>query len=202
MKNKLMALAALLIVTSGAMAQDSTYYDNHPNILKQHVSQKEKSQALSPNSGISPVHRLPHKYDNQKITPKVYRDTRLGSSSPQYSTYIKNKYGAGAVTTNPNKWGSGVLLKAERRQAYQSRLRTLSAGNHSRRGQSPTLTPNVYRDTRLGSSSPMYNTYAKNKYGTGAISTNPNKRGGSIPPSVLQNVQQTLAPADSVHNKE
>ena len=33
----------------------------------------------------------------------MYRDTRLGSSSKMYDTYKKNDYGAGAITTNPNK---------------------------------------------------------------------------------------------------
>lgn len=33
----------------------------------------------------------------------------------------------------------------------------------------------IYRDTRLGSSSLMYNTYKKNDYGAGAITTNTNK---------------------------
>ena len=33
----------------------------------------------------------------------IYRDSRLGSSSPLYNTYKKNDYGAGAVTTNPKK---------------------------------------------------------------------------------------------------
>ena len=34
-------------------------------------------------------------------TQPIYRDTRLGSSSPLYNTYEKNDYGAGAVTTSP-----------------------------------------------------------------------------------------------------
>ena len=38
---------------------------------------------------------------------RIYRDTRLGSSSPMYNTYLKNDKGAGAVTTNPNKGGGG-----------------------------------------------------------------------------------------------
>ena len=33
----------------------------------------------------------------------------------------------------------------------------------------------IYLDTRLGSSSPLYNTYEKNDNGAGAITTNPNK---------------------------
>ena len=32
---------------------------------------------------------------------ELYRPTRLGSSSPQYDTYDKNKKGAGSVTTSP-----------------------------------------------------------------------------------------------------
>ncbi len=32
---------------------------------------------------------------------EMYRPTRLGSSSPQYDTYDKNKKGAGSVTTSP-----------------------------------------------------------------------------------------------------
>ncbi len=34
-------------------------------------------------------------------TSKIYRDTRLGSSSKKYDTYKKNDNGAGAVTTSP-----------------------------------------------------------------------------------------------------
>lgn len=41
-------------------------------------------------------------YNPDPASP-IYRDTRLGSSSPLYNTYQKNDNGAGAVTTNPNK---------------------------------------------------------------------------------------------------
>ncbi|MEO9020556.1 MAG: hypothetical protein ABI237_10495 [Ginsengibacter sp.] len=40
---------------------------------------------------------------NPVNTNPIYRDTRLGSSSPLYNTYEKNSNGAGSVTTNPNK---------------------------------------------------------------------------------------------------
>jgi hypothetical protein len=40
---------------------------------------------------------------NIPTSQSMYRDTRLGSSSPLYNTYQKNDYGAGAITTNPNK---------------------------------------------------------------------------------------------------
>lgn len=51
----------------------------------------------------------------------------------------------------------------------------------------------IYRDTRLGSSSPMYNTYKKNDKGAGAITTNPNKGGGSPQPVIVEK-----NPADTV----
>jgi len=100
---------------------------------------------------------LPNEYSTPQ--PHIYRDTRLGSSSPLYNTYKKNDYGAGAITTNPNK-GSGSTF-----------TQTYSTPDSSQK--SP-----IYRDTRLGSSSPFYNTYRKNDYGAGAITTNPNKGGG------------------------
>ena len=40
---------------------------------------------------------------NVPVSTSMYRDTRLGSSSPLYNTYKKNDDGAGAITTNPNK---------------------------------------------------------------------------------------------------
>ena len=48
-----------------------------------------------------------------KMTPKtLYRPTRLGSSSPLYDTYKKNDYGAGAITTNPQKSGKSFIYNA------------------------------------------------------------------------------------------
>ncbi len=121
---------------------------------------------------------LPNEYSTPQ--PHIYRDTRLGSSSPLYNTYKKNDYGAGAITTNPNK-GSGSTFT----QTYPT-TNSLQ--------KSP-----IYRDTRLGSSSPLYNTYQKNDYGAGAITTNPNKDGGGsfIPPADTQS--GTLQP-DSMGN--
>ncbi|MBS1737583.1 MAG: hypothetical protein JSS98_13405 [Bacteroidetes bacterium] len=53
-----------------------------------------------------PVVNIP---PQQKVQPplisrpegEIYRPTRLGSSSPLYDTYDKNKKGAGSVTTSP-----------------------------------------------------------------------------------------------------
>ena len=107
----------------------------------------------------------------------MYRPTRLGSSSPMYNTYEKNDYGAGAVTTNPHKSGSG----------FENTQPTIPPVNSS------DNTHDMRRDTRSGSSSPLYNTYKKNDYGAGAITTNPNKQGGSSP-------VMSTTPADSTYS--
>lgn len=87
----------------------------------------------------------------------IYRDTRLGSSSPAYQTYKENDNGAGSVTNNPNKGaGSSPYVSGEVID-------------------SSTVNP-IRMETRLGSSSPLYNTYQKNDNGAGAITTNPNKQ--------------------------
>lgn len=69
-------------------AQDTT---------KMHVNEATKVQV---NSVRKSTHR---KTKKAKSTSKIYRDTRLGSSEPQYNTYKKNDKGAGAVTTSPKK---------------------------------------------------------------------------------------------------
>lgn len=84
----------------------------------------------------------------------VYRDTRLGSSSPLYDTYKKNDNGAGAVTTNPNKsMGSNYTANEET--------------------STPAASNPVYNPNRLGSSSPQYDTYKTNNNGAGSVTTSP-----------------------------
>jgi hypothetical protein len=124
----------------------------------------------------------PAPQQNEYSTPQTntHRDTRVGSSSPLYNTYKKNDYGAGGVTTNPNKTNES------------SYSQTFPTTNSSQK--SP-----VYRDTRLGSSSPLYNTYQKNDYGAGAITTNPDKSssGGFTP---LPDNGGQISQPDSVQN--
>lgn len=140
------------------------------------------SQDTSQNQKLSQDRTYePAPLQNEYTTPQphIYRDTRLGSSSPLYNTYKKNDYGAGAITTNPNKGGGSIF-----NQTYPA--------TDSSRSQ-------IFRDSRLGSSSPLYNTYQKNDYGAGAITTNPNKGGGGSFTSPAGNVNGTSQP-DSVQN--
>jgi hypothetical protein len=148
-------------------------------VFSQDTSQNQK---LSQDRTYEPAQSAPLPNEYSTPQPHIYRDTRLGSSSPLYNTYKKNDYGAGAITTNPNK-GSG-----------SAPTETFPATNSSQK--SP-----IYRDTRLGSSSPLYNTYQKNDYGAGAITTNPNKGGGGsfTPPS--ETITATPQP-DSLQNNQ
>jgi len=117
--------------------------------------------------------------NNQVSRPEnqIHRDSRLGSSSQMYNTYQKNNNGAGAITTNPNKGSESTFTPSFNLDSAQ---------------KSP-----VYHDTRLESSSSLYNTYQKNDYGTGAITTNPNKGsgGGNFTPSPT--IQINEVPADT-----
>lgn len=112
---------------------------------------------------------------------KIYRPTRLGSSSPQYDTYEKNDYGAGAVTTMPKSRNAGSSMPAE--------VNTSAGANSSRSA--------IYRDTRLGSSSPLYDSYKKNNDGAGSVTTNPNKRGGSSMPVTVEPIKPEQSQSDT-----
>ena len=54
-----------------------------------------------------------------------------------------------------------------------------------------------YRPTRLGSSSPLYDTYKKNDNGAGAITTNPNKSAGFGSPVISYPLKADSVKADS-----
>ena len=93
MKTKILLSAIALFMVNTAFSQDTTNLS-----AKSKITFKDKPQTQS--KKISFKKKLNRK---KKDTTVMYRDTRLGSSSPKYNTYKKNKYGAGAVTTNPNK---------------------------------------------------------------------------------------------------
>lgn len=88
MKHYIILLLALF-GTSSLFAQDTT------------KTSKTKSKEIQEYDTILvPKSKSRITFRNKK---KVYRPTRLGSSSPLYDTYQRNDKGAGAVTTNPNK---------------------------------------------------------------------------------------------------
>ena len=93
MKTKIFLGAFAIFIATAAFSQDSTY-----NTVHSKITFKDKPQKKSGNITFDKKTNR-----KKKDTTIMYRDTRLGSSSPQYNTYKKNKFGAGAVTTNPNK---------------------------------------------------------------------------------------------------
>ena len=126
-------------------------------------------------SSVIPAKKSSNKKD------RLYRPTRLGSSSPMYDTYEKNDYGAGAITTNSHKSAGSVPAN----------------NTNPAIPDSSKLTPGIRRDTRLGSSSPLYDTYKKNDYGVGAVTTNPNKQGGGSPVISTSVTDSTRSASDS-----
>lgn len=97
MKSKFVLLAAGILFSAAAFCQDSTFSGSNKVTFKNrssiHHHTTPAPQAKPDNSAGNQHH--------------IYRDTRLGSSSPWYNTYKKNDYGAGAITTNPHKGQSG-----------------------------------------------------------------------------------------------
>jgi hypothetical protein len=86
---KTLYISIVLILFAGkGYSQDTSQYKVLPKV-NVHKNIHDSSEA-------SMVH-----FKNQPSV--IYRDTRLGSSSPLYNTYQKNNFGAGAITTNPNK---------------------------------------------------------------------------------------------------
>lgn len=134
----LFSFILLFLISSSVLAQDTT------------GNQTLSKDQTYPISSPAKNYNVPQKHH-------IYRDTRLGSSSPYNNTYKKNDYGAGAITTNPGK-SNGIS--------------TFSANYFDSTESEKTK---IYRDTRLGSSSSPYNTYQKNDDGAGAITTNPHK---------------------------
>ncbi len=112
MKNKiiLLIIAGFLISFSGFSQATSKPTHTKLNKLKGsngNTSLQSKSKDTSVKSGQIKSKSGANKKQlakNPQTIPakkKMYRDTRLGSSSKLYNTYKKNKYGAGAVTTSP-----------------------------------------------------------------------------------------------------
>lgn len=97
MKSKFSLIAFILFSTT-AFCQDSASFKPHNKVIFKNEPQVH--------STISPAEKINGDNTSTKQSP-IYRDTRLGSSSPMYNTYQKNDNGAGSVTNDPNKGVSG-----------------------------------------------------------------------------------------------
>jgi len=75
-----------------------------PNSAQSNIYQKnsERNYNAHPLNADTLYKANQNRVENEQQST-IYIDTRLGSSSKMYDTYEKNDYGAGAITTNPNK---------------------------------------------------------------------------------------------------
>jgi len=142
MKTSLMLIFGIFISNS-VFCQDTSQ--------NQQLSHNQTYQVAPPNNQVTQP-QTPPKADVRFGTDTnnhMYRDTRLGSSSPLYNTYEKNNYGAGAVTTNPNKNGGGTYT--------------------------PPAPMTTHSDTSF-SSVPQYDSLGNIINKSDSLNTNPNKR--------------------------
>ena len=98
MKNKKITTFVLgIFISFPAFSQDTihTYPVQKDSVLISQPVNKNNEKIIS--------YSNENKIQDKPASQSIYYDTRLGSSSPLYDTYEKNDYGAGAITTNPNK---------------------------------------------------------------------------------------------------
>jgi hypothetical protein len=93
-KMKLMVLSIFISLTGFSQSIVHTYSAQKDTTLS-NLTNYNKEKIIS--------YRDKNEIQNEPVQKHMYRDTRLGSSSPAYDTYEKNDYGAGAITNNPNK---------------------------------------------------------------------------------------------------
>lgn len=105
MKSIYILTVLIFLISSTGFSQDTTKY-------KQDTAQYKVLQRVNVNKKNRDSVKKNYKIQLKKQPPVIYRDTRLGSSSPLYDTYKKNDYGAGAVTTNPHKGGGRSFIYA------------------------------------------------------------------------------------------
>ena len=84
-----------LIVTTTPADTTTRSVENIPSI----TTQSTVTSATAVNTPTTVTRDVPVVQSAPPSSP--YRDTRLGSSTPQYDTWQKNANGAGAVTTSP-----------------------------------------------------------------------------------------------------
>lgn len=108
MKNIYIILLFLLISNSGysqdKIKKDSTQIDT--------IQYKKIVKKVKVNNRIIYPMNKNKKHQYKMVPQKLYRPTRLGSSSPNSDTYKKNDFGAGAVTTNPHKNDRSFIFKS------------------------------------------------------------------------------------------
>ena len=100
----LFTILLFILISNPGFSQDKTKKDSTQFDTVQYKLLK-KVDINKP--AITSVNRK-SKASSYKI---MYRPTRLGSSSPLYNTYKKNNYGAGAITTNPQKSGKSFIFE-------------------------------------------------------------------------------------------
>ncbi|MEO8412954.1 MAG: hypothetical protein ABI472_04815 [Ginsengibacter sp.] len=119
MKNKIMPLIISGVLLSFSASSQTNAHSTHPKMEAYFPRQNavannmdDSSTAQMTNiitSKTKPTNNFTYKkqpqetIETQPRKQPMYRDTRLGGSSQMYNSYKKNDYGAGAITTNPNK---------------------------------------------------------------------------------------------------
>lgn len=168
------AIVIGLVISNSILAQDTT----HERLVDKYYPKAKQAPPVPKTEKVNPVITSTNKTApvNTPVTTVPLRATVTAPPPPDNEPV--------APVADINKEVSPVTETATQVQAPQSPLSNdvgkinKNTNNNTKIGTdnyNPDPASPIYRDTRLGSSSPLYNTYEKNNNGAGSITTNPNK---------------------------
>lgn len=164
------------VVSSQTFGQDSTIKSVHPKMDKYYPRPQEapklNNEAATPASPALPSQRTPT-IINQPSTNNTVVSPSPSIVPNEQATEMPAIEAGPAVTNTPvTVQPSDTKLNASNSvTAPPSVTVTVPAPKVISKPKAPPEPP--YMDTRLGSSSPQYNTWEKNNNGAGSVTTNP-----------------------------
>ncbi|MGN6296314.1 MAG: hypothetical protein ACTHM7_05995 [Ginsengibacter sp.] len=164
------------VVSSQTFGQDSTIKSVHPKMDKYYPRPQEapkmNNEAATPASPVLPSQRTPT-IINQSSTNNTVVSPSPSIVPNERATEMPAIEAGPAVTNTPvTVQPSDTKLNASNSvTAPPSVTVTAPAPKVISKPKAPPEPP--YLDTRLGSSSPQYNTWEKNNNGAGSVTTNP-----------------------------
>lgn len=153
-----------LIISNNAIAQDTT---THERLVDKYYPKSKVTPPIPQTEKVNPVSNATEQPSSVN-TPLKAVPLQANVSEPPPPESEINKEVAPVTQTTSQVQSPQTPISNEAGKINKSTK--IGTDNYNPDPASP-----IYRDTRLGSSSPLYNTYKKNDNGAGSITTNPNK---------------------------
>lgn len=157
MKNKIMTLLIFgFLISFSALSQTTENSVSHPK-LDAFRKLKENSRSAAPSDPAS----------TPEASPVTSTDNIKSNTQPTSSNIIDNNStisNSSPLTITPQPVTENNTTIADNPVSQTQPLQTVQAKPEQNK---------MYNDTRLGSSTKQYDTYEKNNYGAGSVTTSP-----------------------------